>query len=54
MPMTDHIAGLLALRTGRPVSFKLTRKEEMMASTISAPWIFEIKDGVRKDGECGN
>ncbi len=49
--MTDHICGLLALRTGKPVSFKLTRKEEMMASTISTPWIFEIKDGVRKDGK---
>jgi CO/xanthine dehydrogenase Mo-binding subunit len=47
---TDHIAGLLALATGRPVRFALTREEEMLFSTIRTPWVFEIKDGIRKDG----
>ena len=47
---TDHIAGLLALKTGKPVSFVLTREEEMMYSTVRSPWIFHIKDGVTKDG----
>ena len=47
---TDHIAGLLALKTGKPVKFALTREEEMMFSTIRSPWIFHIKDGIRKDG----
>jgi CO/xanthine dehydrogenase Mo-binding subunit len=47
---TDHIAGLLALATGKPVRFRLTREEETLFSTIRTPWIFKIKDGVRKDG----
>ena len=47
---TDHIAGLLAMITGKPVKFKLTREEEMLYSTIRSPWIFKFKDGVRKDG----
>jgi len=28
----------------------LTREEEMMYSTVRSHWIFNIKDGVRKDG----
>lgn len=48
---TDHIAGLLALKTGRPVKFELTREEEMLYSTIRSPWIFKFKDGIRKDGK---
>ncbi|BFK86850.1 xanthine dehydrogenase family protein molybdopterin-binding subunit [Pseudoflavonifractor gallinarum] len=48
---TDHIAGLLALKTGKPVRYTLTRAEEMMFTTISTPWIFKIKDGVRRDGK---
>lgn len=48
---TDHICGLLALRTKRPVSFKFTRHEEQMCSTISTPWILKFKDGLRKDGK---
>jgi CO/xanthine dehydrogenase Mo-binding subunit len=47
---TDHIAGLLALATGRPVRFALTREEEMLFSTIRTPWIFRIRDGIRRDG----
>jgi len=47
---TDHIAGLLALKTGKPVRFKFTREEEMMYSTVRSPWYFKFKDGVKKDG----
>ncbi|GHS95895.1 dehydrogenase [Synergistales bacterium] len=47
---TDHIAGLLALKTGKPVRFHLTREEEMLYSTIRTPWVFKFKDGIRKDG----
>lgn len=47
---TDHIAGLLALATGKPVKFQLTREEEMLYSTIRSPWVFKFKDGVKKDG----
>ncbi|MCR1899358.1 molybdopterin-dependent oxidoreductase [Irregularibacter muris] len=47
---TDHIAGLLALATGKPVKFQLTREEEMLYTTIRSPWIFKFKDGVKKDG----
>ncbi|MDW7668904.1 MAG: molybdopterin cofactor-binding domain-containing protein [Bacillota bacterium] len=48
---TDHIAGVLALKTGKPVKFQLTREEEMMYTTIRSPWIFKFKDGVTKDGK---
>lgn len=47
---TDHIAGLLAMKTGKPVRFELTREEEMLYSTIRSPWVFKIKDGIKKDG----
>lgn len=47
---TDHIAGLLTLKTGKPVKFELTREEEMLYSTIRTPWIFKFKDGIKKDG----
>ncbi len=48
---TDHIAGILALRTGKPVKFHLTREEEMMYTTIRSAWRFRIKDGIKKDGK---
>ncbi|MCI8399058.1 MAG: molybdopterin-dependent oxidoreductase [Oscillibacter sp.] len=47
---TDHIAGLLCLKTGKPVRFQFTREEEMACSTTRSPWIFRFKDGVKKDG----
>lgn len=50
-PHTDHIAGLLALKTGRPVKYQLTREEEMMYTTTRNPWYFKFKDGVKKDGK---
>lgn len=48
---TDHIAGVLALITGKPVRFALTRAEELMFTTIRTPWVFKIKDGVTRDGK---
>ncbi len=47
---TDHIAGLLCLKTRKPVKFVSTREEEMSASTTRCPWFFKFKDGVKKDG----
>lgn len=47
---TDHIAGLLVMKTGKPVRFELTREEEMLYSTIRSPWVFKFKDGIKKDG----
>jgi len=47
---TDHIAGLLALKTCKPVKFQLTREEEMLYTTIRSPWVFKFKDGIKKDG----
>lgn len=48
---TDHIAGLLTLATGKPVRFALTREEELLYTVARTPWVFKIKDGVRKDGK---
>jgi CO/xanthine dehydrogenase Mo-binding subunit len=48
---TDHISGMLALLTGRPVRFQYTREEEMLYSTIRTPWIFKIRDGVTREGK---
>ena len=48
---TDHIAGLLALKTGKPVRYQLTREEQMMFTVVQTPWVFTFKDGVRKDGK---
>ena len=47
---TDHIAGLLALKTGKPVKFQFTREDEMLHSTARNPWFFKYKDGIKKDG----
>ncbi|TEB13043.1 Nicotinate dehydrogenase large molybdopterin subunit [Pelotomaculum sp. FP] len=47
---TDHIAGLLALKTRRPVKFAFTREDEMLHSSVRNPWFFKYKDGIRKDG----
>lgn len=47
----DHIAGIMALKTRKPVKYRLTRREEMLFTTIRGPWIFEIKDGIKKNGK---
>jgi CO/xanthine dehydrogenase Mo-binding subunit len=46
----ESIAGLLALRTGRPVRFAHTREEEMLCSSVRASWHIEIADAVTSDG----
>jgi CO/xanthine dehydrogenase Mo-binding subunit len=46
----ESIAGLLALRTGRPVRFAHTREEEMLCSSVRASWHIEIADAVSADG----
>jgi CO/xanthine dehydrogenase Mo-binding subunit len=47
----DHVAGLIALKTRKPVKYRLTRREEMLSSTIRGAWIFDMKDGFKKNGE---
>lgn len=46
----DHVAGLAALKTGRPVKYRLTRAEETLYTTKRGAWTFEIKDGVKRNG----
>ena len=46
----DHVAGLMALKTRKPVKFCLTRKEDFLTSTKRGANIFDVKSGVTKDG----
>lgn len=46
----DHVAALLALKTGRPCKWRWTREEDLLYSTFRGPWQITIKDGVKKDG----
>lgn len=46
----DHIAGLAALKFGRPVKFRWTKREDLQFSTKRGAWVFEYKTGVKKDG----
>ncbi len=47
---SDTIAGLLALKTERPVKWRWTREEEFLVSSTRAPWHIETADAVTKDG----
>ena len=47
---TDTICALLALKSRRPVKWRWTREEELLASSTRAPWHIEIADAVTKDG----
>ncbi|HET7646990.1 MAG TPA: molybdopterin cofactor-binding domain-containing protein, partial [Gaiellaceae bacterium] len=47
---TDTICALLALKARRPVKWRWTREEEMLASSTRAPWHIELEDAVTKDG----
>lgn len=47
----DHVASVLALKTGRPVKWRWTREEEMLYSTARGAWHIHIKDGVKNDGQ---
>jgi CO/xanthine dehydrogenase Mo-binding subunit len=48
--MTEPIASLGAMLTGRPVKFKYSREEEMQISSPRGAWRIYFKDGVMKDG----
>jgi CO/xanthine dehydrogenase Mo-binding subunit len=48
--ITEPIATLAAMKTGRPVRYVYTRQEEMQVSSTRSGWRIYIKDGVKKDG----
>lgn len=47
----DHVAGLLALKTRRPVKYRMTRREDILYSSKRGAFIFDYKCGVKKDGQ---
>jgi len=49
--ITEPIAALAAMKTGRPVRYIYTRQEEMQISSTRSAWRIYIKDGVTKDGK---
>ena len=49
--LTEDIAALAALRTGRPVQLELTREEQFTAATTRHPMSVEVTVGARPDGE---
>lgn len=46
----EPITILAAMKTGRPVKYRLTREEEMRVSSTRSAFRIYIKDGVMKDG----
>jgi CO/xanthine dehydrogenase Mo-binding subunit len=46
----DHVAALMALKTGRPCKWRWTREEDLLYSTFRGAWRMKIKDGVKRDG----
>jgi CO/xanthine dehydrogenase Mo-binding subunit len=48
--ITEPIATLAAMKTGRPVKYKYSRAEEMQVSSTRSAWVIKMKDGVKKDG----
>ncbi|MBC8449977.1 MAG: xanthine dehydrogenase family protein molybdopterin-binding subunit [Chloroflexi bacterium] len=48
--ITEPIATLAAMKTGRPVKYKFSREEEMRASSTRGAWRMYFKDGVMRDG----
>jgi CO/xanthine dehydrogenase Mo-binding subunit len=47
---SETISALLALKSHRPVKWRWTREEELLASSTRAPWHVEIEDAVTNDG----
>lgn len=47
---TDHVASIAALKFGKPVKYRLNRREDMAFTTKRGPYYFKVKDGVKKDG----
>jgi len=46
----DHIAGLAALKFGKPVKYRVPRREDLLYSTKRGVFVLEYKTGVKKDG----
>ncbi|MCZ7567699.1 MAG: molybdopterin-dependent oxidoreductase [Ardenticatenaceae bacterium] len=46
----DHVTGLAALKFRKPVKYRMTRREHMSYGSKRGAFVFEIKDGVKKDG----
>ncbi len=49
-PSTEFVTALLALKTGKPVKWRWTRKEEFFLSTVSSADTMWYKTGFNKDG----
>ena len=47
---SDSLTALAAQKSGRPVKWRWTREEEMLASGNRGPWHMEIIDAVSRDG----
>lgn len=47
---SDTLTALAAQKSGRPVKWRWTREEEMVASSTRGPWHMEIIDAVTNDG----
>ncbi|WP_420637808.1 xanthine dehydrogenase family protein molybdopterin-binding subunit [Candidatus Poriferisocius sp.] len=47
---SETLAALAAQKSGRPVKWRWTREEEMLASSNRGPWHMEIIDAVSSDG----
>jgi CO/xanthine dehydrogenase Mo-binding subunit len=46
----DHFAGLAAIKFGRPVKYRMSRREDLLYSTKRGVFILDYKTGVKKDG----
>jgi CO/xanthine dehydrogenase Mo-binding subunit len=49
-PSTEPIVAVLAMKTGRPVKWRWTRREEFLISTIRSADTMWFKTGYKKDG----
>jgi CO/xanthine dehydrogenase Mo-binding subunit len=49
--ITEPIAALATLKTGRPVRYLYSRAEEMQVSSPRGAWRIKLKDGIMKDGK---
>ncbi len=48
--VTEPVTCIAALKTGRPVKWRWTRREEMQVSSTCGAWRMEYRDGVTRDG----
>lgn len=49
--LVEDICSALTLKTGRPVKYEMTRKEEFISSRTRHPQILKMKVGAKKDGK---